>query len=131
MAELAVAALTLAVASVLTQTAPANFAGAPAAAAGSLIATGSDFGTTVRVGLEAVPGFPGPNRFTVSLRDYDTGRPVEADRVSLRFAAQDRPDVGASTLALARGRRRRRGRHDRPSARADARHRRDGEGVVR
>ena len=102
MAELAVAALTLAVASVLTQTAPANFAGAPTAAAASLAATGSDFGTTVRARLEAVPGFPGPNRFTVSLRDCDTGRPLEADRVSLRFAAQDRPDVGASTLTLAR-----------------------------
>jgi len=101
-AELAVAALTLAVASVLTQTAPANFAGTPAAAAAALVATGSDFGTTVRVRLEAVPGFPGPNRFTASLRDYDTGRPLEAGRVSLRFAAEDRPDVGASTLALAR-----------------------------
>ena len=102
MAELAVAALTLAAASVLTQTVPANFARAPTAAAASLAASGSDFGTTVRVRLEAVPGFPGPNRSTVSLRDYDTGRPLEADRVSLRFAAQDRPDVGASTLTLAR-----------------------------
>ena len=101
-AELTAAALTLAVASVLTQTAPANFPGAPSAAAASLVAAGSDFGTTVRVRLEAVPGFPGPNRFTVSLRDYDTGRLLEAGRVSLRFTAQDRPDVGASTLALAR-----------------------------
>jgi copper transport protein len=101
-AELAVAALTLAVASVLTQTAPANFAGAPAATAAPLVATGSDFGTSVRVRLEAVPGFPGPNQFTVSLRDYDTGHLVAADRVSLRFTAQDRPDVGASTLTLAR-----------------------------
>src|SRR5207253_2352911 len=74
----------------------------PTAAATSLTATGSDFGTTIRARLEVVPGFPGPNRFTVSLRDYDTGRPLDAGGVSLRFAAQDHPDVGASTLALAR-----------------------------
>ncbi|HKV43500.1 MAG TPA: copper resistance protein CopC [bacterium] len=101
-AELAVGAVTLAVAATLTQTAPANFPTPQAEGPAPLVAAGSDFATTTRVRLEVAPGYPGTNRFVASIRDYDSGRPVEADRVSLRFTSRDRPDIGASTLVLAR-----------------------------
>src|SRR5579864_7682977 len=101
-AELAVGALTLAVAATLTQIAPANFPTTQAEGPPPLVATGSDFATTTHVRLEVAPGYPGPNGFTASLRDFDTGRPVDADRVSLRFTPRDRPDIGTSSLDLAR-----------------------------
>lgn len=67
-----------------------------------VVATGSDFATTVRVRLAAAPGTPGPNAFEVTLRDFDSGAPVEARRVSLRFSLPDRPEVGRSELELER-----------------------------
>jgi nitrogen fixation protein FixH len=48
------------------------------------------------------PGTVGPNRFAVRVSDYDTREPVDADRVSLRFSAADRPDVAPSALRLKR-----------------------------
>ena len=103
-AEVAVAAGTLAVVAILTQSAPATFGGRIAGDETRLTAAGNDFGTSVRVQLHIVPGAPGPNRFTTSLRDYDTNRPVTADHVSLRFTSADRPDLGPSTLTLTPGR---------------------------
>ncbi len=100
-AELVVAALALATAATLTESAPASYVGGEAGPA-PLVASGSDFGTSVRVRLQVAPGFPGPNSFVASVRDYDTGRPVVASRVSLRFTFRERPDVGQSTLDLAR-----------------------------
>lgn len=100
-AELAVAVLALGAAAVLTESAPASYAAGEAGPA-PLVASGSDFGTSVRVRMEITPGFPGQNQFAVTLRDYDTGRPVAADHASLRFALRDRPDIGQSTLELAR-----------------------------
>lgn len=102
-AELAVAALALAAAAVLTESAPASYTGGEAGPA-PLVASGNDFGTSVRARLEVTPGFPGQNSFVISLRDYDTGRPVAAERVSLRFTLRDHPDIGQSTLDLARTR---------------------------
>ena len=67
-----------------------------------VVVEGSDFATTVRMRLVAVPGAPGPNTFEVRIRDYDTGEPVEANSVSLRFSLPDRPDVGTTELALER-----------------------------
>lgn len=101
-AEVAVGAVTLMVVAVLTQTAPAIFAGSASASETRIVATGSDFGTSVRVRLEVDPGVPGSNRFIATLRDYDSGMPAVANRVSLRFTSVDRPDIGASTLDLAR-----------------------------
>jgi putative copper export protein/nitrogen fixation protein FixH len=101
--ELAVAAFVLAVTGLLTGLAPPSLtrgAGTPAAAE----ATGSDYATSVRVHLEAMPGFPGANRFVAQVLDYDTRRPISADRVSLHFTSPDRPDIGASTLELQRAR---------------------------
>jgi hypothetical protein len=61
---------------------------------------GSDFATTVRVKLTVAPGTAGFDQFTVAAVDYDTHRPVPA-ATSLRFTMPGRPDLGASTLALA------------------------------
>lgn len=99
-AELAVAATVLAATGVLTGLAPASLI--PIAPGPSLVISGSDFGTSVRLRIEVVPGFPGLNRFVARLGDYDTGRPIVADRVTLRFTKSDRPDLGQSTVLLTR-----------------------------
>lgn len=65
-----------------------------------LKATGVDAATTVRVELTTAFALPGPNRFSVRLTDYDSRRPLAADRVSLEFRALDDPDVAPTTLAL-------------------------------
>jgi copper transport protein len=100
--EVGVAAMALAVTAVLTEQAPANV---PVAEAGAVVATGSDFATSVRARLEVSPGFPGLNRFTLALRDYDTGYPVVADRITLRFRSAGRPDLAPSTIAMTHQRR--------------------------
>src|SRR5206468_13003259 len=48
------------------------------------------------------PGTVGPNRFEARVTDYDTGRPVPATRVSLRFSLPGRPDLGTPVLDLGR-----------------------------
>ncbi len=101
-AELAVACVVFVLAGVLTGLAPPSLSGQAAPASPPLVASGSDFATSVRVRLEIAPGFPGPNRFAARLADYDTGRPVAADRVTLRFTKPDRPDIGQSALTLGR-----------------------------
>jgi copper transport protein len=101
-AEVVAAALTLMVAALLTQSAPAIFGSKVNGDGIRLAATGNDFATSVRVRLQVDPGVPGSNSFIASLRDYDTGRPIVATRVSLRFGSADRPDLGPSTLDLAR-----------------------------
>src|SRR5206468_1688201 len=65
--------------------------------------SGNDYATTVRVKLVATPGTPGPNGFRATVVDYDSGKPVPAQRVQLRFSLPTRPDLGESTLDLARG----------------------------
>jgi copper transport protein len=65
-----------------------------------VVLTGHDFGTTVRVEVDVSPGTAGFNQFRVTLRDYDSGAPVDATAVSLRFRLPARPDLGESTLAL-------------------------------
>jgi hypothetical protein len=102
--EVAVAAVALAITATLTQTAPARVGGEPAVES-KIVATGSDFATSMRARLEVSPGFPGLNRFALTLRDYDTRYPVAADRVSLRFRSSSRPDVATSMLAMTRRRR--------------------------
>jgi hypothetical protein len=63
--------------------------------------TGNDFGTSVRLSLAIAPGMAGFNTFTATVTDFDTGQPVAASGVSLRFSIPARPDIGSSTLALA------------------------------
>jgi hypothetical protein len=72
----------------------------PAPAPAQVVAGGSDAGTTVRVQLSASPGTAGFNRFAARVVDYDTGQPVAADGVQLRFSLPARGDIGESTLRL-------------------------------
>jgi copper transport protein len=64
--------------------------------------TGNDYATSVRVRLVVTPGLPGPNRFDATVADYDSGQPLAAQTVQLRFQASDHPDVAPATLDLAR-----------------------------
>ena len=66
-----------------------------------IVATGSDFGTTVKVRLVVTPGTPGINQFALAVADYDSGDPVPASSVSLRFEPVSSPSVGGSTVRLA------------------------------
>lgn len=75
---------------------------AEASAAQGLTASAQDFGTTVRVRLDVTPGVAGANRFVLQIRDYDSGDPVAAQRVMLRFTYLDASGVGQSTLDLER-----------------------------
>jgi copper transport protein len=104
--ELLVAAAILGVTGVLTQLPPASSVASAAKRPVSqqVVVRGNDFATSMRVRLIATPGSVGPNRFAALVTDYDTGRPVEADRVSLRFSLTGRPEVGSPTLELSRAR---------------------------
>jgi copper transport protein len=101
-AELVVAVGIFGVTGVLTELPPAKTAGAakPPAAAKPVVAAGSDFATTMKAKLVANPGTIGINEFTVTLTDYDTGAPVEADAVSLGFTLAGNPDIAPSDLNL-------------------------------
>jgi uncharacterized membrane protein len=101
--ELVVATLVLVVTALLTGLPPASYTQEAAGQASSVKEAGKDFATSVRADLEVTPGYPGSNRFVVSLRDYDTGMPLRADRVSLRFVLGSRPEIASSTLPLTEG----------------------------
>ncbi|HYG72246.1 MAG TPA: copper resistance protein CopC [Actinomycetota bacterium] len=100
-AELAIAAVILGVTGTLTGLAPSGSERPGRERTQAMVVTGSDFATTTTVRLQIDPGRVGPNAFVASVSDYDTGEPVEARSVSLRFTFPDRPDVG-STLPLER-----------------------------
>jgi copper transport protein len=64
--------------------------------------SGSDFATTMNVRLVVTPGTAGPNGFEVEVTDFDSGAPLRAENVSLRFEPVGQLGVGASALDLAR-----------------------------
>jgi nitrogen fixation protein FixH len=101
-AEVVLAAGILGVTAVLTGLPPASSVAATAApvAIRGVVATGTDFGTTVRVRLSVTPGTAGPNAFRATVTDYDTGRPVPATALSLAFTLPGHPELGTPTLAL-------------------------------
>jgi copper transport protein len=104
-AELAIAAGVFGVTGVLTELPPADQAATAASSADgapALVVTANDFATTTRVTLAILPGTAGPNRFEARITDFDTGEPLPAERVSLRFSLPDRAEVGSSTLELDR-----------------------------
>ncbi len=68
-----------------------------------LTASGTDAALTVQVRLTVATAVPGPNRFTVRVTDYRTGRPIVPDHVSLRFTALDDPSVPPTALTLKPG----------------------------
>src|SRR5258706_7825409 len=101
--EVALAAIVLLVAAVLSGLPPASSveAAGQTTASPSVIATGSDFATTARVRLTASPGTVGPNRFQVQVLRYDANSPLPARSVRLEFSLPSNPNV-ASSLSLAR-----------------------------
>jgi copper transport protein len=104
-AELGLGAAVLAAAALLSQLAPGVPAG-PARPGPSappvLEASGADWATTVRVTLTVTPGAAGPNRFTATVADFDTGTVLAADRVELAGTPFAHPDLGTARLELAR-----------------------------
>jgi nitrogen fixation protein FixH len=61
---------------------------------------GSDFATTTRIRLQVMPGYAGVNTFLARITDFDSGQPIQASRVALRFSPLDESGVGQSTLEL-------------------------------
>jgi len=106
-AEIGLVAVVLVATSFLQNLAPAATSAAaatrPAAPTKPIIINTNDFATTVKVRLTVTPGTAGFNHFELQVHDYDTGAPVTADPVSLRFHFPARTDVGDSTLPLQPG----------------------------
>jgi len=103
--ELGLAAGVLAAAALLSQLAPGATAGAarPRPLAPPVLeASGADWATTVRVTLTVTPGAAGPNRFTATLADFDSGGALAADRVELAGTPAAHPGLGTARLELAR-----------------------------
>ena len=99
--ELAIGATVLAATAVLANLAPPSASGTtPAPEQRPVVALGSDFGTSVKVSLLVQPGAAGFNQFSATVTDYDTGAPISAPSVALRFQLASRSGVGASTLDL-------------------------------
>jgi len=93
---LGVFALTATLTGLPPQPPPAN----PPTPVAHITLSGSDFATTMNVRLVVTPGTAGPNRFEVRVTDFDSGAPLHAGDVSLRFEPIGQPGVGASTLDL-------------------------------
>ncbi len=101
-AEVVLAAGLFILTGVLTSLPPQPPAAASHPAPANVVATGSDFATTMKVRLTITPGTVGANTFRVDATDYDTGRPLPLTAVSLRFEPEGEASIGASTLALAK-----------------------------
>jgi putative copper export protein/methionine-rich copper-binding protein CopC/nitrogen fixation protein FixH len=99
-AEIAVALVVLGATAILQNLAPAKIAAASASAFKPVVLRAHDFATTVKVSLTVDPATAGFNQFTLKVADFDTGKPVAADKVSLGFHLPARPDIGDSTLVL-------------------------------
>jgi copper transport protein len=95
--ELALALLAVAAAGLLGATAP-PVSGSELPSAISV--TANDFARTVRIQLVVTPAQPGPNRFTLHVTDYDSGRHLENARAALRFESLDDPGIDPTTLPL-------------------------------
>ncbi|HEU4900135.1 MAG TPA: CopD family protein, partial [Actinomycetota bacterium] len=100
--ELGLAAGVLAAAALLSQLAPGQPAGAarPASVPPVLAASGADWATTVRVTLTVTPGAAGPNRFTATVADFDSGTTLPVDRVELSGTPVTHPGLGTARLEL-------------------------------
>jgi len=102
-AELGLAVVILGLSALLVNQSPPAAAGTPdEPVPTALVATGHDFGTSVRARLEVKDGAPGANTFDVAVSDYDTGAPLDATAVALRFEVESAAGVAPATLDLAR-----------------------------
>ncbi len=100
-AEIALGAVVLVAAGFLQSLAPPSATAAPKTVK-PITLTGHDFATTIQVRLQISPGTPGFNRFDAQVLDYDTLQPIPTGTANLTFTLPSRPDLGSSTLALAR-----------------------------
>jgi copper transport protein len=101
--ELSVAMAVIALSSLLVDLAPPVSAGATAPPpAPPIVATGSDFGTSVRLRLVVSPGSAGSNTFSAAVTDFDTNAPVDTASLSLRLHLASQAGVGDATLTLPR-----------------------------
>lgn len=103
--ELAVAVAVLAATAVLTGLLPARSAlataGAEAVPAAGVIATGSDYATSVRVTLTLTPGVAGRNEYELLAVDYDTGKPLTTiTEARMRCSLPERPEMAEVTVSL-------------------------------
>jgi len=101
-AELVLAIGVLGLSAFLVNLTPPMSAGEPEKAPPPIVALGSDFGTSVKLRLIGSPGFAGENAIDVTVVDYDTGEPVDATAVELRFELVSQSEVEPSTLELER-----------------------------
>jgi copper transport protein len=100
-AELSLAVLAFGFSALLVNLTPPTSAGTnPQPVAQPIVATGHDFGTSIRARLVATPGAAGQNTFDLALVDYDSGDPVNASAVTLRFLLKSQSGVAPSSLAL-------------------------------
>lgn len=85
--EAALAVVALGAAAVLSTLAPPSpaYLSKRTASPSQIVVSGNDFATSVRTRVTITPGFAGPNTITAALADYDSGRPIDADRVELRL----------------------------------------------
>ena len=101
-AELVLAVGVLGLSAFLVNLTPPTSAGEPEQAPPPIVALGSDFGTSVKLRLIGSPGLAGENEIDVTIVDYDTGEPVDATTVELRFELVSQAEVEPSTLELER-----------------------------
>ncbi len=101
--ELVIAAAVIGLTAGLVNLSPPASAGGPVApVAQPIVATGHDFGTSMRARLVVTPGGAGANAFDLAVTDYDSGAPVDASAAKLGFAIDSVSGVGRSTLDLTR-----------------------------
>ena len=100
LAEVVLAAGVLGLTGTLTGLPPRPEAPTDAPTPVAVVARATDFASTMEVVLQADPGTPGPNRFTVRLVDPATGEAVHADAVSLRFEPLGVAAIPASSVDL-------------------------------
>jgi copper transport protein len=81
-------------------TPPTSAGTSPPPVAQPIVATGHDFGTSIRARLVGTPGAAGLNTFDLALADYDSGQPVDASAVTLRFLLKSQSGVAPSSLDL-------------------------------
>ena len=98
--ELVLAVVAIAAAGGLASLIPPASIPAAADRPAAIEVAASDFATSVRATLEVDPGVPGQNRFLLRVEDFDSGEPVAADAVTLRFTPVGRPEIGETSLAL-------------------------------
>jgi copper transport protein len=102
-AELALAAVVLGLSATLVNLSPPATAVTPTPPVDQpIVASGHDFGTSARARLVVTPGAAGTNTFDLALADFDSGAPIDASAIQLRFAIASASGVGESTLELER-----------------------------